>query len=210
MQKPQESLDDFLLPIEPIAATAPPRVCLVPTGEVEVLKPLALDQPPANTGLLLRHRAPRISWFHRSLIFGGGALAAIGLIFLSAVFIAISEDPETAASDGMSDPAYTVDGEPLGGQAAGLMFGTVESSTSLIEPLATGELRHLQAVVSRPRVRTRNSRVDRITRKRTLSTRQAVDFVPTTLIIYAENGEIKTRIEPALTAAYKLPVSFSN
>jgi len=28
-------------------------------------------------------------------------------------------------------------------------------------------------------------------------------FVPTTLVIYAENGEIKTRIEPQLTSGYK-------
>ena len=31
------------------------------------------------------------------------------------------------------------------------------------------------------------------------------DFVPTTLIIYVDKGEIKTRIEPQLTADYKRP-----
>jgi hypothetical protein len=31
------------------------------------------------------------------------------------------------------------------------------------------------------------------------------NFVPTTLIIYIDNGEIKTRIEPQLTAGYKKP-----
>jgi hypothetical protein len=36
------------------------------------------------------------------------------------------------------------------------------------------------------------------------------EFVPTTLIIYIENGEIKTRIEPQLTAAYKKPAPLSN
>jgi len=36
------------------------------------------------------------------------------------------------------------------------------------------------------------------------------DFVPTTLIIYPENGEIKTRIEPQLTAVYRKPITFAN
>jgi hypothetical protein len=35
-------------------------------------------------------------------------------------------------------------------------------------------------------------------------------FVPTTLVIYAENGEIKTRIEPQLSAAYKKPLTITN
>jgi len=35
-------------------------------------------------------------------------------------------------------------------------------------------------------------------------------FVPTTLVIYVENGEIKNRIEPTLSGAFKLPASFSN
>jgi hypothetical protein len=35
-------------------------------------------------------------------------------------------------------------------------------------------------------------------------------FIPTTLVIYAENGEIKTRIEPSLTAVYKKPLVLSN
>jgi hypothetical protein len=29
------------------------------------------------------------------------------------------------------------------------------------------------------------------------------EFVPTTLVIYIKNGEVKTRIEPQLTATHK-------
>jgi len=35
-------------------------------------------------------------------------------------------------------------------------------------------------------------------------------FVPTTLVIYAENGEIKTRIEPRLAAIYNKPLTITN
>src|SRR5206468_394286 len=35
-------------------------------------------------------------------------------------------------------------------------------------------------------------------------------FIPTTLIIYVEKGEVKSRIEPQLTAAYKKPLNIPN
>jgi hypothetical protein len=39
------------------------------------------------------------------------------------------------------------------------------------------------------------------------STLWVSDFVPTTLVIYIENGEIKTRIVPQLNAGYKKSTS---
>ncbi len=211
MQKPQESLDDFLRPLEPIMATPPSTVSLRPTGEVEVLSPLPLDQAPAKTanGLLLQQGAPRISWFHRSLIFGGGAVAAIAIIFLSAVFIAVSEPADRASVDGVDTPTYesdasiddslVTDGEPA----------LADVPASEAEPQVLGEL-----LIARPVVRTqrRSPQVQRAAfiPRRTPAAVQAPAFVPTTLIIYPENGEIKTRIEPSLSAAYKIPTTFSN
>ena len=36
------------------------------------------------------------------------------------------------------------------------------------------------------------------------------EFVPTTMFIFVENGEVKSRIEPQLTAGYKRPSTLPN
>ncbi|MEQ1762262.1 MAG: hypothetical protein ABL984_03850 [Pyrinomonadaceae bacterium] len=211
MQKPEESLADFLNTIEPQAAAPPSQVSLRPTGEVEVLSPLALDQASAQTpnGLLLQRGAPRISWFHRSLIFGGGAAAAIVIIFLSALFIAVSEPSDIAAVDGIDNSGYPLDAE-IDDSPAGVLPESTDIFTSAISPLVFGELRTLRPVVRSRRVLPRVQRAVYIPRRRSPKPAPVTEFVPTTLIIYAENGEIKTRIEPNLTAAFKIPPSFAN
>ena len=211
MQKPQESLDDFLNSIEPQPASPPSTVSLRPTGEVEVLSPLALDQASARTanGLLLQHGAPRISWFHRSLIFGGGAVAAFAIIFLSAVFIAISEPSDRASVVGVDTSGYPSD-EPIDDSLAPVDEPATATDilTSAIASQVFGELPTVRPVVRTQRSDPQAHRSAYI--PRTSRPARVPSFVPTTLIIYPENGEIKTRIEPTLTAAYKIPVSFSN
>ncbi|MEO5859364.1 MAG: hypothetical protein ABIR33_10490 [Pyrinomonadaceae bacterium] len=210
MQRPQESLDDFLNSIEPRPETAPSKVSLRPTGEVEVLSPLPLDQAPSVTSsrLLLQHGAPRISWFHRSLIFGGAAAAAVMIVFLSAVFIAMSERSDMASVDGVDTPSYPSNAPidislpPVDETAA------TDDSTSAIGSKILGELRTIRRVVKSHRIITEVQRVDYRPRRTRLPAQ--VPFVPTTLVIYVENGEIKNRIEPAFSAAYKLPASFAN
>ncbi len=211
MQKPQESLDDFLKSIEPRPVTPPSTVSLRPTGEIEVLSPLAFDQAPAKTatGLLLQHGAPRISWFHRSLIFGGAAAAAVLIIFLSAVFIAMSERSDRASVDGVNTPSYPSDDPvddtlaPVNETAAADIF------TSPIESQVFGELRTIRPVIRTQRSIPQIQRASYVPR-RTPRLAPLPAFVPTTLVIYVENGEIKNRIEPNLSAAFKLPTTFSN
>ena len=212
MQKPQESLDDFLNSIEPQAATPPSTVSLRPTGEVEVLSPLPLDQAPAKTAnpLLLQHGAPRISWFHRSLIFGGGGVAVIAIIFLSAVFIAVSEPSDIAAADGIENSGYP-DDTPIDDNLAPVEeTATADIVASAIAALVSGEFRPSRPVVRSQRIARRVHRAAYVPRRRISKPIQVNDFVPTTLIIYPENGEIRTRIEPTLSAAYKVPATFSN
>lgn len=212
MQKPQESLDDFLNSIEPRPATPPPTVSLRPTGEVEVLSPLPLDQEPSKAAnpLLLQNGAPRISWFHRSLIFGGGAAAAVAVIFLSAIFIAVNEPSDRASVVGVDTPDYESDASIDYSLATVEQTATADIFTSAVAPQVLGELRAFR----RPTVRfQRNTpRVRRAVNlpRRTPRPVQAPIFIPTTLVIYVENGEIKNRIEPNLTAAYKLASSLSN
>jgi len=211
MQKPEESLEDLLNTIEPQAATPPSTVSLRPTGEVEVLSPLALDlasAKPANE-LLLQRGAPRISWFHRSLIFGGGAVAAFALIFLSAVFVAVSEPSDMANVDRVDNSPYPSDAA-IDDSPVDLLPETTNIFTSTISPLVFGELSTGPPVVRSKRNSPRVQRVAYIPRRGRSEPQQVTSFVPTTLIIYAENGEIKTRIEPSLTAAYKIPASFAN
>lgn len=213
MQKPQESLDDFLRPIEPQPAAPPSNVSLRPTGEVEILSPLPFDQPPARTAnpLLLQRGAPRISWYHRSLIFGGGAVATIVLVFLSAVFIAVNEPSYEASIVGVDTPDYAAGASADDPSLAPAEETAVsEALTSAIAALVSGELRAVRAVVKSKRSLPRVIRAASIPRRDPRPARQVTEFVPTTLIIYPENGEIKTRIEPTLTAAYKIPVSFAN
>lgn len=211
MQKPEESLADFLNTVEPQPATPPSQVSLRSTGEVEVLSPLILDQAsakPANESLL-QHGAPRISWFHRSLIFGGGAVAAFVLIFLSALFIAVSEQSDIASADVIDNPGYPSDAEIDDGPA-GVLPETADTFPLASSPLVLGELRTFKPVVRSRRVLRRVQRAVYIPRRPASPPTQVTTFVPTTLVIYAENGEIKTRIEPNLTAAYKIPASFAN
>jgi len=211
MQKPQESLDDFLRPIEPIMADPPSTVSLRPTGEVEVLNPLPLDQPHAKTanGLLLQQGAPRISWFHRSLIFGGGAVAAIVIIFLSAVFIAVSEPADRASVEGVDTPKFESDASIDDRLVTDDEPAMADVPASEAEPQVLGELLVARPVISSKQNTPRIQRSAFIPR-RTPAAEQRPAFVPTTLIIYPENGEIKTRIEPSLSAAYKIPTTFSN
>lgn len=211
MQKPQESLDDFFNSIEPQTATPPSAVSLRSTGEVEVLRPLAIDEAsakPAN-GLLLQHGAPRISWFHRSLIFGGGAIAAVAVIFLSAVFIAVNEPSDRVAADGIESSGYPLDGSIDISLAAAAEDQTTADVFTAIEPVVLGELRSDRPVVRSNRNAVRAYRSAYIPRSVSTAPQPAA-FVPTTLVIYAENGEIKTRIEPNLSAVYKAPSTFSN
>jgi hypothetical protein len=60
---------------------------------------------------------------------------------------------------------------------------------------------------TRPRTLIAAFRPQRVARKPRLV---RTDFVPTKLVIYAEDGEIKTRIEPQLTAAYVREPIYSN
>ena len=177
------------------------------------MSPLPFDQPPARTAnpLLLQRGAPRISWYHRSLIFGGGAVATIVLVFLSAVFIAVNEPSYEASIVGVDTPDYAAGASADDPSLAPAEETTVsETLTSAIAALVSGELRAVRAVVKSKRSLPRVIRATSIPRRDPRPARQVTEFVPTTLIIYPENGEIKTRIEPTLTAAYKIPVSFAN
>ena len=215
MRMPNETLEDFKSRIA--APIEPPRgVWLKLTGDIEVLKPLARTEDFVKTKAAaaasaspVPHRPPR---FPRSLAVAG-ALAMTALILGTGLLIAFYGPPvepvspiDVASEQSSADilaPSEELDDSDL--------LSAVDS------PFA---VENFFAVRKVPRPRRVSSRLFRsVYRPQIVQQPRPVvprprfivsEFVPTTLIIYIENGEIKTRIEPQLTAGYKKPSPLPN
>jgi len=201
MRKPEESLEDFTVKAIAIEKAAEPaRVASLRfRGQVEVLRPLASWDGPADAG----PSASRLPWFQRSLAVVGG-LAVIALMFLSAIFFGMYDqpaEPSVTLSDPATDHSPMRTERPLKPDIFAAQNSTPAGDVlppvrSIAKPLPL-----------RPRVQVAAYRPRRQTRR----PQPAVPgFVPTTLVIYAENGEIKTRVEPRLAAVYKKPQTITN
>jgi hypothetical protein len=211
MWRPEESLDDYIVKPEPVAE--PPAVVSVRfTGEVEVLKPLARWERPAKLVPAVietqLYPAPqyRLSWFHRSLVVGGG-LAMAALVLASAVIIGISDkgpSPDVAQVQTADDEETTVN------------VASADKNLPVEEPLSSdifstssnGTASENSTV---PKARSRSNRFDLVrsayraprsvaARRPQPSTLYVSQFTPTTLVIYIENGVIRSRTEPWLAA----------
>ena len=196
MRKPAESLDDFNLNPALKAAEPPALVSLHFTGEMEILKPLETSGK----------RGVRISWLQLSLGVGGG-IALSALILLSAVLIEISDKNVERASSSMDAAGYSSDQAVEQQPEDTLVEMEVPSSSDSFSASSPSAEDQIISVDSTVRLRRAKSSA-RLTAHRPLhrSRRMRVvvtEFVPTTLVIYPENGEIKSRIEPQLTAVYK-------
>ena len=209
IRRPNETLDDFKSRVA--APAEPPGVVLLyPTGDIEVLEPLAhsedFAETEANESIFVSPRPRPFSWFHRTLAIGG-ALAIIA--FLSAGLLIRVYRP-TVEPIGPVDVASD---QPADTSTAPDISDDPDFFSPINSPFA---FNGFPVVRKAPKPRRFSSRpprsVDRPKRSEPGSQITALvprsqlivsDFVPTTLIIYIENGEIKTRIEPQLTAAYK-------
>ena len=219
MRIPDESLDDFTVKADLQKTAEPPApVSLRFTGEVEVLKPLArwevpVKPDPAAVDTHLRPAPHRLSWFHRSLALGGG-LAMIALILASAIIIGISDPPADAGeyvADSGDQSDLAIDGLPDGRllPAEESLSSDIFSVTS--SPFTFEGRRAVRSTArprrTRPRVQFAAYRPRRNPRRVQIVVSQ---FVPTTLVISLENGEIKTHIEPQLTAGYTKQLTLPN
>lgn len=224
MQIPKENLDDFMTGVAAAHEPEPPpqmKVLLQPSGKVEVLKPLARwEQPAKAPAAALPNAAPvRRTWgFGRTIAFAG-LLAVIAIIAASVAVFTNSDRPaEPVASQTEAPPDQPSD--------ANISAAKPDNSDTLAaanDPAATEDLIASTTApapgpdhIARSLVRRQTSR-SRILhaayiRPRTLRQPRitVTDFVPTTMVIYAEKGEIKTRIEPQLSSAYKKPLSLPN
>lgn len=219
MRKPEESLDDFDVKAAERAASEPPRaVTLRFGGDVEVLKPLVRHErrlnPDPATGDPFRRPAPnRLSWF-QSAVAAALVLGIMGLALLSAIFIGMS-DPSPSTTVASVDTATDPDDATI---AQLNEDGLIQSEQALDPDVLVAENR--QPAIDEVRSALRTARRHPMRRvqliahriRRPLPPPQVVvtDFIPTTLIIYAENGEIKSRIEPQIAAVYQKPLTFSN
>jgi hypothetical protein len=214
MQKPEESLDDFTGKAAEKVVGPPATVLLRSRGGVKVLKPLAHREALVRAASAAGNpRNYRLSWFQSALA-SAGALAIMALVLGSAIIIGIYDppsEPEVASVESPDNlPEDAIVSGPQGGPSRSEEPSIAQIHTAQNMPLMDNEVhparrtakpmsaRHLQLAAHTSRRRTR--------RPQPAMTR----FVPTTLVITAENGEIKTRIEPQLAALYKKPLTITN
>jgi len=201
MLRPHESLDDFTnIDARPIPAEPPRMKHLRPSGRREVLKPVAQSSELVKRSRFVRlaplPAAPKFSWYHRSLAFSG-ALAAAALIL--GIFAGLYAPPEPVGSQ--SNVVF--DRQPEG------ILTQYEPDTSSLLPEKSGSRVHDRPYTVRSLVRRKLARPGVLRsahRPRQFSRPSRLvmsEFVPTTLVIYIENGEVKTRVEPQLAAGYK-------
>jgi hypothetical protein len=203
MRKPNESLDDFI--VEPASEInkPPPPVSLGLTGEVELLKPLTRREILGTTGTYRLSFPFQPLWFRRLIAIGSGSLVVTALVLISAIFIGIRDQtPEYYVAINES-PYSRLTEDPIG-------FDSFSPSSV---PPATGGSDVVGSSVrrksSRPNLHlAAANRPKRETRP--ILQPEDPEFFPTTLIIYAENGVINTRIEPWIQAGDKKTLTFNN
>lgn len=207
MRIPNESLDDYK--IRTRKAADPPRLKqLRLTGEVEVLKPLARWEGPQRQSLGVSPRLVkrRLTGFQRTLAFGG-AFAVVAFLITTSLYVGVYGPPADAVykvSHVVTVPVDQIEEAP-----AGVEEQTQKPETSGLfqdetSPILIDAPRQTRTIVRQKRPRTRS--VFAVNRSRRIATRPLMlmsNFVPTTLVIFIENGEVKTRIEPWLTAGRK-------
>jgi hypothetical protein len=209
MRAPNESLDDFINRSATRKPIPPPPVRFVYlTGEVEVLKPLATSYDFTKrkaAGTSLFNGFYGLSWFHRSLTVGG-SLAVIALLIWTGILVGLYGPPPSSL---VSPTELAIDQQP-----ADMPAPREEPSSDLLStwsrPTVSDEHHAVRSMVRSRAVRRPKARVFLAAYRHRhftpLPQFVVSSFVPTTFIIYAENGQIKTRIEPWLTAAYKPPL----
>ena len=183
MWKPDRRLDDFIVRPETELTLEPPSdVLLRPTSEIEILQPLSTTTSPPNLHL----------WFRRLVVAGSGAIVFMASVLISAILVGIGEPAGSdLARAGQYDDYLMHADAPLGSDvpfppSVSPVTGGVYVVLSKIKPTPP----------RRPRVRTVVYKPRRQYVSPSPHPLQVANFIPTTLVIYPENGVINTRIEP--------------
>ena len=211
IRRPNETLDDFKSRVAAPAEPPPGAVLLYPTGDIEKLEPLAHAEDfvtsEAVTGAFAGAAPRPFSWFHRTLAVGG-ALAIIAFLGAGLLIRLYSPTvgpvgPVDVASDQPADISTPPDVSEIPDGFSPINTPFAFNGFPIV-PRKEPKPRRISSRASRnvyqPQRHVPNPQITALVQRPQLI---VSDFVPTTLIIYIENGEIKTRIEPQLTAAYK-------
>jgi hypothetical protein len=214
MWPPRDNLDDYRSRLEP-AEPPPSYVELGLSGETEVLAPLAEWDGYVKDSS--RKGIGRLSWFHRSLALSG-AVVVLGLMVGTGTFLKMY-GPPSSPTDNLNSSVLGPTETSLEPQNNEIAESPDEADepASLIDENSPSAFMSPDAVSPTARRKTYRPRVNRsFARPRVLFAATRVrhhllprpqfivsDFVPTTLVIYVDKGEIKTRVEPQLTAAFK-------
>ena len=210
MRVPKESLDEFVCRADTNEMPPPPpAVSPRRSGDITVLKPLVRweDFEKAKAAHDKKLRWPvlsQLSFFHRSIAVSGVG-AFLAFILLMSVYIGFYAQPVEPAVDLIAGRQKK---RPVTPPKARNPFDHLAVSSSpavLDEPVVPAIV--LRRRPARPHVIRADYRVHRVIHRPQLAMNK---FVPTTLIIFVEKGEVKSRIEPQLTAAYKKQISLPN
>jgi len=231
MRFPKESLDDFKHFGARKPAPPPEWKSVELTGEVEIVEPLKTSyvfsekKAAAVAAASFFSGWSRLSWYHRSLALSGATTLA-ALVVGTATFIGIygppagsvakssdvatnfqtagEPDSSTEVADADTDTSLPDDATDQDGDKSDLLSSSDSTSTFQALPAVPSRARARAKLIrrSKPRVLFAAYRP----RPRPLLHRPQLivsSFVPTTLVIFVENGEVKTRIEPWLSSGYK-------
>jgi hypothetical protein len=172
------------------------------TGKTEVLKPVPIGENIERGSWLNTRGLRQFKWFHRSLAVGG-AFAIVLFILGTIVDIGLfgrSAQPVVNSNDLAADEPPKRSRTPPKIPGPVFRFPTTSLPSLSDEPYA------VPTVARRRLVRPRVLRAAYRPRRRPLPQVVVSQFVPTTRVIYVENGLVKSRIEPWLTASYKKPL----
>jgi len=190
---PNEKLDDFrgskTKRIDP-----PAKVNLEFTGESEVLKPLAHWDGPIKPSLF-----HRLSWFHRSLAMAG-AITVVTFLLGTGLYLAVYGPPvEPTAPDEVAFQQQSDDSRT----AVNDSF-TFDQPARVNLPPAPRKYRSVPAIAKRRPVQVSSIAATYRSQYHPVQPQMWVSqFVPTTMVIYIENGVVRSRIEPQLAADKK-------
>ena len=150
----------------------------------------------------------KASQTRRALSIGGGSLVTLAFVVLSSIFFGIQDTPVGALEvAGIGPSNRQTERLPRPPKEP----GSFVRFPNRISPRLSGEVSArydvIEAIPAAPRIVTAVYRPQfSAARPRLVKSK----FFPTTLVIYPENGVIKTRIEPQLTAIYKKRPTFPN
>ena len=191
MRKPNQSLDDYNVRPAPEVPSEPPRsVSLQRTGEVEVLQPLTRTEVRTKRGRYAFKAPLQPLWFRRFLAVGSGALVMVAFVLVSAILVGIN-DPVDGPHVAVNERSYDELSQPQEPFSFDVSPPTTFATAADEVPVIRSNTRR------RPNRRSVQVAANKPRRPfRPLPQPEEPKFVPTTLVIYAENGVINTRVEP--------------